>query len=145
MIERPGTAWKHLEELYRGGPHASNAMWAGRVLKALDRIAPWILVDVEGNRELEFHISTGHGAARVTIESASDFMEWAGDELGALGLATKSEAADRAVDCCALWIQREVMEAMDPGVGGVTFKEWPREAWPVYQAGFIAGYKRDHR
>jgi len=139
-MNRPGTAGKHLADLYRGGPHFTNAEWARRVLDRLTENAPWILVDVVHDKELEFHVSTGHGAARVVIEQVRDhFMHWAGEELGALGLATKSTTAQQAVDCCALYVHRQVVEAADPGVGGVCFKDWPRDDWPAFQAGFIAG------
>ena len=134
-MDRLGTAWGVMRSLDNGDHGA-------RVLERMDKIAPWVLVAVAG-REVRICLSSGGRIEHVSIETTNAFMDWAHVELSRLegpAVGASRNLMDRAVDCCARYVIRKIMDASNPGVGGVVFTSWPPDDWPAYQAGFIAGH-----
>ena len=134
MVDRIGTAWDELRK--RSGE------WAAQVAERMDRIAPWVVLAVDG-AEIHAVLSGGKRIAYVSIEKPASFICWAHDELSrleAVGVGADRNVREQAVDCCARYVLHKILEACNPDVGGMAFTSWPPEDWPAYQAGFIAGH-----
>lgn len=140
-MDRPLTAWKHITESGLYG-NVDGYMYAAKVLERMATIAPWITMAVESRKEVHACLSVGDSIAHVSITQVIEFMNWAGEELSTLegpAVGASRPIKDKALDCCALYVMRKILEAADGRVGGMVFTEWPPEDWKAYQAGFIAG------